>query len=131
MHPLLALLASRPQLLVDHAQAYAALFSEEFALAYAAWQRRVMLRAIALFSLTVAAVLAGVAAMLWVTLMVSASAMWVLVVIFLLPLLVGVICLLLVLQAADADPFANLRRQINADMAMLRAAGAADMADAP
>ena len=67
MHPLLALLATRPQLLVDHAQAYAELFNEEFALARAAWRRQVLLFAVALCCLGVAAVLAGVATLLWFT----------------------------------------------------------------
>ena len=65
MHPLLALLATRPQLLADHAQAYAALFNEEFDQARASWQRTAVLQAVALCCVSAAAVLAGVALMLW------------------------------------------------------------------
>ncbi len=123
MNPLLALLATRPQLLLDHAQAYAALFNEEFALAAAAWRRRVLLYALALCCLGVAAVLAGVAAMLWFTTAAAASAQWVLITIPAVPLLVTLVCLLLARQAPYSAPFANMSRQIDADLAMLRAAG--------
>jgi len=124
MNPLLALLATRPQLLLDHAQAYAALFNEEFALAAAAWRRRVLLQALALCCLGVAAVLAGVATMLWFTLAAPASALWVLITIPVIPLLLVLVCLLLARQPLPAAAFANMSRQINADLAMLRAAGA-------
>lgn len=123
MNLLLALLATRPQLLLDHAQAYAALFNEEFALASAAWRRRVLLQALALCSLSVAVMLAGVATMLWVTTAAPASALWVLITMPVLPLLVAGVCLLLARQAPRAESFANMSRQINADLAMLRAAG--------
>jgi len=122
MHPLLALLATRPQLLLDHAQAYAALFNEEFALARAAWRRQVLLYAVALCCLGVAAVLAGVATLLWFS-TAAAQNFWVMVAVPALPLLVAVICLLLAQQAPQAASFANLSRQINEDLAMLRTAG--------
>jgi len=123
MSPLLTLLATRPQLLVDHAQAYAELFTEEFCLARAAWRRQVLLYAVALCALGVAAVLAGVATMLWFATAAPAQAMWVLLAVPTVPLLLAVVCLLLARQPTPAASFANLGRQINADLAMLRAAG--------
>jgi hypothetical protein len=39
------------------------------------------------------------------------------------PLLVAVVCLLLARQPPQSASFANLSRQINEDVAMLRAAG--------
>ena len=123
MSPLLTLLATRPQLLVDHAQAYAALFTDEFGLARAAWRRQVLLYAVALCALGVAAVLAGVATMLWFATAAPAQAMWVLLAVPTVPLLLAVVCLLLARQPTPAASFANLGRQINADLAMLRAAG--------
>ncbi len=124
MHPLLALLATRPQLLVDHAQAYAALFNEEFDQARASWQRTAVLHAVALCCVSAAAVLAGVALMLWViSPALPAQAQWVLPVTPLVPLLVALICLVTVRREARQDAFANLRRQIGADMAILRAVG--------
>ena len=123
MHPLLTLLATRPQLLVDHAQAYTALFNEEFGLACATWRRQVLLYAVALCCLGVAAVLAGVATMLWFATAAPAHALWVLVAVPTVPLLVAVVCLLLARQPPQSASFANLSRQINEDVAMLRAAG--------
>jgi hypothetical protein len=123
MHPLLALLATRPQLLVDHAQAYAALFNEEFDQACASWRRRAILQAVALCCLGVAAVLAGVALMLWaVSPELPIRGPWILWATPLLPLLVAVACLVMARRQADDQAFANLSRQISADMAMLRAA---------
>lgn len=63
MHPLLELLLARPQLLADHAQAYAALFTEEMVLARVAWQRQAVCWAIIITCLLSACILAGVAAM--------------------------------------------------------------------
>lgn len=123
MHPLLALLATRPQLLLDHAQAYAALLGEEFGQASNDWQRRTLLQVAALGFLGVSAVLAGVAVMLWVTLAIPATAPWVLVAVPVLPLLIAIVFLLLARQSNGREPFANLSRQVNADVALLRAAG--------
>jgi hypothetical protein len=123
MHPALSLLATRPQLLVDHAQAYAALLSQESGLAYGAWGRRVLLYGLAVCSLSVAAVLAGVATLLWFTVAPPASALGVLVAVPALPLAAAVVCLLLARQAPSSAAFASLRRQINEDIAMLREAG--------
>lgn len=123
MHPLLTLLATRPQLLIDHAQGYVALLGEEFDLASAAWQRRTLLHAAALCFLAVALVLAGVALMLWVTVATPVNVLWVLVSIPVLPLVVASVCLWLAQRPTQGESFADLRRQINADMALLRAAG--------
>jgi cytochrome bd-type quinol oxidase subunit 2 len=123
MHPLLALIANRPQLLVDHARAYAALVDEEFDSAFASWRRRAILLVVALFCTLVAAVLAGVAVMLWtVNPGLQTPASWVLLATPLVPLLAAVICLMLARQPTQSDAFANLGRQISADIAMLRAA---------
>jgi apolipoprotein N-acyltransferase len=123
MHPLISLLATRPQLLADHGQAYAALVSEESGLAYAAWVRQVLLQAAALCFLAVTTALAGVAIMLWVTLSVPVNAAWALVAIPTSSLLIALLCLLLARQPAKYQPFTNLCRQFKADMAMLRATG--------
>jgi cytochrome bd-type quinol oxidase subunit 2 len=125
MHPLLALLATRPQLLVDHARAYAALVDEEFDIAFASWRRRAILHALALCCLVVAAVLAGVALMLWaVNPVLQSHAPWVLWSTPLLPLLGAAICLVLARNAKSNNAFANLGRQISADIGMLREASA-------
>lgn len=122
MHPLLTLLVTRPQLLVDHAQGYVALVQEDVTLAYASWRYRTLLQAVALCSLGVAALLAGVAIMLWaVTPEQQIHAPWVLFAMPLLPLCLAGVCLGMLRRQKQNDAFANLGRQISADIAMLRA----------
>lgn len=124
MHPLFALLVTRPQLLVEHALAYSALLNQESGLAYAAWRRQTLLWLVALGCAAVALVLAGVAVMLWaVTPVAPVHAPWVLLGVPLLPLAVAVVC---VWRAPGTDDnFARLTRQVEDDLAMLRAAASA------
>jgi cytochrome bd-type quinol oxidase subunit 2 len=123
MHPLFALLVTRPKLLIDHAQAYAALFHEEFCLARTSWQMRFLWQAVALFCLSATVVLGGVSLMLWaVTPIDEIHAMWALFVAPLLPLAIAAVCIRLVRQQSQNEEFANLTRQIKADLALLRAA---------
>ena len=65
IHPLFHLLVTQPNLLADHADAYAELVSAEIGTVSSAYKRKVLLNAVQLCCLTVAAILAGVAAMLW------------------------------------------------------------------
>ena len=124
MHPLLALMATRPQLLTAHAEAYAALAAAEFGEASTGWQRRLLLAATALCSAAVAAVLAGVALMLWVVLLPTADlALALLIATPLLPALVALGCGLAARGNGRAS-FAVLRQQVKADLRMLREAGA-------
>ena len=121
MHPLLILLVTKPQLLVDHAQAYAALCHEDWGLAHNAWQKRFLWQAVALFSLSVAVVLGGVAVMLWaVTPVAQMHQPWVLWLTPAVPLLVAFMALRRAKQHSRGQAFANLSRQISADLALLR-----------
>lgn len=121
MHPLLHLIATQPQLLADHAEAYAELVAAEIGNVSAAWKRRAMLNAVALCCLVVAAVLAGVALMLWAVIPAAPmQALWVLIAVPLTPIAVAVGCLLAARPQDDGNPFDNVRRQVKADMAMLR-----------
>ena len=61
IHPLLRLVATQPQLLADHAEAYAGLVADEIGKTGAVWKQRVLLGAIALSLIAVAMVLGGVA----------------------------------------------------------------------
>ena len=69
MHPLLTLLSTRPQLLLDHAAAYAQLGQDEMRLASAQLQRQTLLALasglLLLLSLTLAGVAAAALALLW------------------------------------------------------------------
>lgn len=123
IHPLFLLIATRPQLLADHAEAYAELVATEVAHVSAAWRRRTLLYAVALGCLAVAAVLAGVALMLWAVIPVATMQVpWALIVAPLLPIAVAVGCLLAVRSQGDASGFDNIRQQMKADLVMLREA---------
>ena len=123
LHPLLHLVATQPRLLLDHAEAYADLVAEEIANASAAWKRRALLSAIAMCCLGVAVVFAGVALMLWaVAPALQDRAIWILIAVPLLPLAIGVICLLIAKARGNGGAFDDLRRQVRADMNMLREA---------
>ncbi|TXT37439.1 MAG: hypothetical protein FD135_3615 [Comamonadaceae bacterium] len=122
MHPLLILLVTKPQLLVDHAQAYAALCHEDLGLARNAWQKQLVWQAVALCSLSVAVVLGGVALMLWaVTPVAQMHAPWVLWLAPAVPLCMAVLANRRASQHSRCEAFANLSRQISADLALLRA----------
>lgn len=124
IHPLFLLIATRPQLLADHAEAYAELVATEVGHVSAAWKRRALLYAVALGCLAVGAVLAGVALMLWAVIPVaSMQAPWVLIVAPLLPVAVAVGCLLAARSPGDSSGFDSIRQQMKADLAMLREVG--------
>lgn len=121
MHPLLHLIATKPQLLADHAQAYGELLTTEVANLSTAWKRRAVLLGIALFSLGVACVLAGVALMLSAPMPgAAAQALVALIMVPLLPLALCVGCLLAARSQRDGAAMENVRQQFKADLAMLR-----------
>jgi hypothetical protein len=125
MHPLLHLIATQPNLLADHAEAYADLLGEEFSAASAQWKRRAMLSAVSLCCLGVGAVLAGVALMLWAVIPpVDLHAPWALVVAPLVPLAAAAVCYVNARAVSPQGAFDNLRRQLREDVAMLREASA-------
>lgn len=122
MHPLLRLLATQPQLLLDHAEAYTDLLAEEITYVSSAWRLRSVLYAVALCSVVVATVLTGVALMLWAVVPFSEMhAPWALVVAPLLPIAGAVWCIV-VARSETTHGFNNLREQVKADMGMLREA---------
>ena len=126
MSPLLTLLATQPQLLAEHLQGYSALLNEEVRLATRRWRRQALLQVAAFCSLSVAVVLGGMALMLWATTEVlPVHAPWVLWATPMLPFAIAVVCLLMARTPTDTEAFANLGRQLNADMALLRAVVAA------
>lgn len=128
MHPLVHLVATQPQLLADHAEAYGELIAAELAQAALTWKRQLVLLAVAATGLGVAAVLSGVAVMLW-PLSPAASAggalPWRLLVTPAIPLAVALASLLGALRRRNSEPFEPIGRQVKADLAMLRAAVAA------
>ncbi len=125
LHPLLHLVATQPQLLADHAEAYAELAAEELGDFSATWKRRTLLNAVALCFGAAAVVLAGVAVMLWAVIPAEQmQAPWVLIAAPLVPLAVAIVCLLTARRGDAGHAFDNLRRQVKEDMALLREASA-------
>ena len=124
VHPLLRLAAARPQLLAEHAAAYGDLVAEEFARSAGALKQRLALQVIAVAGLVVAAVLSGVAAMLWAALPSgSLNAPWMLALAPALPAALAAWALLRGSAAGPAESFAGVRRQLAADAALLRSVG--------
>lgn len=121
LHALLRLVATRPQLLADHAEAYRVLVGAELASAAQAWQRRVIFGVLALVLLAVAVTLAGVACMLWALQVPQPAAPhWALLAAPLLPLLLSAVCLLVASAAASGHGLDQLGQQWRADLRMLR-----------
>ena len=125
LHPIFHLVATQPQLLGQHAQAYGELVGTELSAQARVWSRRALLIALALCLLGVTLVLAGVATMMWATSVPELRSVWVLLAVPSVPGLAALACYLLARQssAADAQAFAELRRQMQADLALLRELG--------
>jgi hypothetical protein len=121
IHPVFRLAVSQPLLLAEHAAAYADLVSEELATHSARLKRRVLLQCTGAGCLLVAAVLAGVALLLWAYLPDGGlRSPWLMV---LTPSVPGALGLWFLWLAPEREPrqvFANLRLQLARDAAMLR-----------
>ena len=115
------LITERPDLLVDHALAYAALAKSEIEAAKHEWIKRVVAGAIALASALAFIVLAGVALMLCVTAQPHADMNWVL---FAVPGAMLVVTLIsLVIAMSKGQPrTATLGAQLQLDVQAFRAA---------
>ena len=124
LHPVFRLAVAQPALLAEHAAAYACLFGEELALGSAQIKRRLLCLLAALFCVAVAAVLAGVAVLLWV--MPSAAGLpplWVFVAVPAVPLaLAAWLAWMGRAQGPTVNAFATLGQQLSADADLLRRA---------
>lgn len=122
-HPLLDLIANRPQLLADHAQAYGDLMVSEVEAVSNALARRAVLAVAGVVLIAVAISLGGVAIMLAAALPVNAmAAPWVLLIVPLLPLAGGGVCLVAARRGTLCNPFDRIWFQLKADIAMFREA---------
>jgi hypothetical protein len=120
IHPLLRLVATQPQLLADHAEAYAGLVADELGKTGAVWRQRLLLAAVALCLVGVAVVLAGVALMLWAVLPATEIlAPWALFAAPAAPALAALGCGVAA-RRDGGDTFAEVRQQVAADLVMLR-----------
>ncbi len=125
IHPLFRLIATRPHLLGDHLEAYADLVGEEAGLAAAQLKRRMLWQSIAAGLALLSVVLAGVALLLCAAIPTDTMpAAWALIVVPGVPGIAAALCF--AVSRAEAEPaFANFKRQLAADAAMLREAGEA------
>jgi hypothetical protein len=121
LHPLLKLVATRPDLLTDHAQAYAELLGDEFGRSMTHWRDRALYTSLAggfgLLGLT----FLGVAVMLWsVTPPEQIVAPWALIATPALPIVVAIGCWLRSRSRPLDKPFEVVKQQVHADLSMLR-----------
>ena len=121
IHPLLRLAATQPQLIGDHVENYAALVGEEVSKVSTSWLTRIGLYVGALVLFSVGLVLVGVALMLRATVPATDySAGWALFVVPLTPFVLGAVCVVVARAKPIESAFSTIKKQINADMAMLR-----------
>ncbi len=124
IHPLLRLAATRPHLIGDHVEAYADLIGSEAKRAGAAWSRRIAFYAVAGILLLVGLILAGTALMLWAALPASGyQAPWVLVAVPVVVLIAAVAFFFVAQNSPVESAFDTVKKQIDADMAVLREVG--------
>jgi hypothetical protein len=125
MHTFLRLLLARPQLVADHAQAYAELMAAELGDASTELTRRMIVGGAGVLCLLVAAILAGMALLLCaVTTAAQIQAPWALIVVPLVPLALSMACMVWVRAQQPLRPLVELRRQARADMDLLRESSA-------
>lgn len=121
IHPLLRLAATEPHLIGDHVEAYAALVGEEVNKVSTSLIMRIALYGAALFMVAVGVVLIGVALLLCAALPSSDyPAPWAMFVVPLAPFVIAVGCVVFAKRRPAEKPFDTIKKQLNADMAMLR-----------
>ena len=124
IHPLLRLFATHPELVGEHALAYAALLGDDVAKTSSALKRRAVSGTAAVLLGFVGLLLAGVGLMLWaVTPPAAIHSMWALIATPVAPLVLALGCWFAGKQPAE-PPFDNLKQQFAADLRMLRDVGA-------
>ncbi len=126
IHPLFRLIASEPQMLADHVEAYSELVAEEVGAVTSQWKRRAALHALSLLCIIVAAMLVGVALMLWAAIPLdNMNAPWALVAAPAIPVVLALWSHMAAkAPAADEHGFKAIREQLAADAAMLRSVSA-------
>ena len=121
IHPLLRLAATEAHLLGDHVEAYAALVGEEVHKVSTSWALRIGLYAGALILALLGLGLVGVALLFCAAVPASEyPAPWAMVVVPLVPLAGAVVCFMVARSKPTESAFETVKKQLNADIAMLR-----------
>jgi hypothetical protein len=121
IHPLLRLIATEPQILGDHVEAYAELVGDEVRKTSSAWATRLGLYLAAACLGCVGLVFLGVALMLWASVPASGfQAPWLLVAVPAVTFVAALVCGVMAARSPVESAFDNVKKQLNADMAMLR-----------
>lgn len=124
LNPWIELLATRPQLLAEHAAAWAELLAAEGGAAITGWRRRLWLQLGAALAAAMGLMLAAVALMLWAVTPASQLpqplAGAILVGVPLLMLMLAAACYAAARPGSDGSAAARLARQWHADMALMQ-----------
>jgi fatty acid desaturase len=123
IHPMLKIVASRPELLAEHLAAYGQLVAVQARAAAGQWRRRALLCTVATVAAALGFGLAGVALLLLAAVPLTAMPMpWLLLVVPLVPLTLAAACALQLQRLDEPSALAPLRDQFAADAALLREA---------
>jgi hypothetical protein len=123
LHPMLKIVASRPEMLAEHLAAYGQLVAVQAQTAAGQWRRRALLGSVAALSAALGLGLAGVALLLVAAVPLPAMPLpWLLVLVPALPLALAGACALRLQQLDEPSALAPLREQLAADAALLREA---------
>ncbi len=121
LHPMLKIVASRPELLAEHLAAYGQLIAVQAQAAADDLRRRALLGSVAAVAAALGLGLAGVALLLVGAVPLMTMPMpWMLPAVPMLPLLVAVGCALQIRLMEKPSTLAPLREQFAADAALLR-----------
>jgi hypothetical protein len=121
VHPIISVLVSKPELLLDHVAGYAALMKEEASTVGGEVAKRALAWGVALVALVVFLVLAGVAVMLGA---VGDRFSWALVFTPAVPLAIAIAAAMVARRRLPEKAFSELKAQLDADAQALRAIGA-------
>ena len=121
MHPIISVLITKPELVMEHVAGYAALMREEASTVGTEVAKRAIAWGVTLFAFLVFLILAGVAAMLAA---VQEQFHWAFVVVPAIALVISIIAFTVARQRLPEKAFTELKAQLDADAEALRAIGA-------
>jgi hypothetical protein len=126
IHPLLKMLATRPELMADHLGAYAELAAAEAGEAAAAWRLRLLL-GIATGAFVLLGLIFGGTSLLLLGALArdSMPSPWLLALVPALAWLLALACWITLKSRPAETPFLQLRQQVAVDAALMREAGEA------